>query len=204
MLGAGICFAPCLPAFALNPDDDNDDDSADLIPDIPVSSRAARKKPGEVDKKTYSDAEVAYAFADLIAARRGLDTIDRLLSGSDLPSVTPLLAKPPFSSAKANLLTLVQGPGLGPAEKKQARPDLLGAYSHNPWHAQVRRVFESRILQIGTEKRYGLGADVIIMLGGLQEAVDSVDIPKAKSFSSKAKNALDEIIAVCKEGGLKM
>ena len=54
----------------------------------------------------------------------------------------------------------------------------------------------------GTIKRYGIGADVLIMLGGLSEAVTGADELKAKSFTEKSKNALDEVIAVCKDGGL--
>lgn len=54
----------------------------------------------------------------------------------------------------------------------------------------------------GTIKRYGIGADVLIMLGGLNEAVTGADATKAKSFTQKSKDALDEVIAVCKDSGL--
>lgn len=50
--------------------------------------------------------------------------------------------------------------------------------------------------------QFGLAADVIIMLGGLTEAVESLDVPKAKSLSKKAKASLDDVIAVCKGAGL--
>lgn len=54
----------------------------------------------------------------------------------------------------------------------------------------------------GTIKRYGIGADVLIMLGGLNEAVTGADATKAKSFTQKSKDAIDEVIAVCKDSGL--
>ena len=52
------------------------------------------------------------------------------------------------------------------------------------------------------DSQFGLAADVIIMLGGLTEAVESLDVPKAKSLSKKAKASLDDVIAVCKGAGL--
>ena len=61
-----------------------------------------------------------------------------------------------------SLLTLVQSPLLGAVEKKQ----------------------------IGSPRTFGLGADVVIMVGG-------GDIPKAVQ-------ALDEILVVCKSAGLKL
>jgi len=165
------CAVPILPVVA----DDLDDEQEDEIPDVrSTSGMKARKKPGDASKPTYSAADVKYAYADLVAARQGLSTIDRLLGAQDFAAVAPLLGKPPFSSAENNLLTLVQGPTLGPNEKKQ----------------------------IGTIKRYGVGADVLIMLGGLADAVDSLDGAKAKGFSEKAKNALDEVLVLCKESGL--
>jgi len=43
---------------------------------------------------------------------------------------------------------------------------------------------------------------VLIMLGGLNEAVTGADATKAKSFTQKSKDAIDEVIAVCKDSGL--
>jgi len=110
----------------------------------------------------------------VIAARSGLDNIDTLLRSSDLKTVSKLLSKAPYSSLRDTLLALVQGPGIGPEGKKS----------------------------IGTEKRYGLGADVLIMVGGLSGATEAGDASKAREFVTKAKNALDEIIAVCREAKL--
>ena len=80
----------------------------------------------------------------------------------------------PFSTLEENLLTLVQSPLLGVDEKKQ----------------------------IGTIKRYGVGADVIIMLGGLEKAVGDKNAANAKSFLDKAKASLDEIVTICKANKL--
>jgi hypothetical protein len=52
---------------------------------------------------------------------------------------------------------------------------------------------------IGTIRRYG----VIIMTGGLSEALDNGDVRQAKSFLAKAKGSLDEVIGVARGGGLR-
>ena len=160
-------------APALADDGEDEDELAGLVGS--ASGVKQRTKPGEKEaSKKYSAAEVAYAFADVVAARRGMDQVDNLLRAGDLASVAPLLGRPPFSSFKGNAAALTRGPGLGPDEKKQ----------------------------IGNEKRFGLAADVLIMIGGLQDAVDNADAPKARGFAAKAKAALDEVISVCKAGGL--
>ena len=56
---------------------------------------------------------------------------------------------------------------------------------------------------IGTIRRYGVAADVIIMVGGLAEALRDEDARGAKSFLAKAKGSLDEVIGVCRGGGLR-
>ena len=56
---------------------------------------------------------------------------------------------------------------------------------------------------IGTIRRYGVAADVIIMVGGLGEALDNGDVRQAKSFLAKAKGSLDEVIGVARGGGLR-
>ena len=150
-------------------DDDFDDEAMDEVPDAPTL------RTGGTKKQSYSKEDVKAAFADLIACRASIKDIESFLGKSDLASVAPLLAKPPFSSAQDTLLTLVQGPGLGNQEK----------------------------IQIGTIKRYGIGADVIIMLGGLNNAVKGGNVGEARSYATKAANALDEVIVVCNSGGLK-
>ena len=144
----------------------------DEVPDLRSGTTPRRRtKPSESTRnKDYTEADVRYAYADIVALKSGLEQVDKLLRASDLASVAPLLARPPFSSFKANALALVQGPGLGAEEKKE----------------------------IGTEKRFGLAADVLITLNGLTDAVESADAPTARSYASKAKAALDEILAVCK------
>ena len=112
------------------------------------------------------------AFAEIVMARKILDQLSASVGKGDFSAVSASLASAPFSTMEANLLVLVQSPLLGPEEKKA----------------------------IGTIKRYGVGADVLIMLGGLNSARDGASI---KSYLSKASEAIDEVLLVCKSGGLK-
>ena len=86
------------------------------------------------------------------------------------------LAGAPYSSLEENLLVLVQSPLLGADEKKQ----------------------------IGTIKRYGVGADVLIMVGGLNAAVKGGDKGGALDKLQKASDSIDEVLLVCKGSGLKI
>ena len=112
----GLPVAAVLVPRAARADDDLDDD--DEVPMQAAIAPKNRKKPGDA-QRTFSAADVKYAYADIVAAREALNTVGRLVSDSDLVSVAPLLGKPPFSSAERNLLALVQGPGLGPDAKIQ-------------------------------------------------------------------------------------
>jgi len=115
------------------------------------------------------------AFLEVVAARKALAPLGTLVSRGDCSAVSDALSVAPFSTLEGNLLTLVQSPLLGPDEKKA----------------------------IGTIKRYGVGADVLIMVGGLSSALRTCDGAVAKSYISKAENALDEVLLVCRGGGLK-
>jgi hypothetical protein len=112
----GLPVAAVLVPRAARADDDLDDD--DEVPMQAAIAPKNRKKPGDA-QRTFSAADVKYAYADIVAAREALNTVGRLVSASDLVSVAPLLGKPPFSSVEGNLLALVQGPGLGPDAKIQ-------------------------------------------------------------------------------------
>lgn len=58
------------------------------------------------------------------------------------------------------------------------------------------------IKAIGTEKRFGVGADALIMIGGLSEATEKSDRVGALDYAEKAKASIDEIIAIGKGAGL--
>jgi len=58
---------------------------------------------------------------------------------------------------------------------------------------------------IGTIRRYGVGADVIIMYGGLKSEIDeeneAPDYSAVKKALKLTMNSLDEVIAICRSNG---
>ena len=60
--------------------------------------------------------------------------------------------------------------------------------------------------EIGTIRRYGIGADVMIMYGGLTAEIDEAneepDPAVAKKFLTRAIESLDEVISICQNNGL--
>jgi len=60
--------------------------------------------------------------------------------------------------------------------------------------------------EIGTIRRYGVGADVIIMYGGLKAEIDeeneSPDFNTVRSAIKRTMDSLDEIILICRSNGL--
>ena len=125
--------------------------------------------------KKYSAADASKAFAELKAARMALDAVDKPLAGGDLEKAAAALQAPPLLAFEDNATIIVQAPVLTAEDKKA----------------------------IGTIRRYGVAADVIIMTGGLSEALDNGDVRQAKSFLAKAKGSLDEVIGVARGGGLR-
>ena len=93
----------------------------------------------------------------------------------DLEKAAAALQAPPLVAFEDNATIIVQAPVLTVEDKKA----------------------------IGTIRRYGVAADVIIMTGGLSEALDNGDVRQAKSFLAKAKGSLDEVIGVARGGGLR-
>mmetsp|Transcript_14482 Transcript_14482/g.31412 ORF Transcript_14482/g.31412 Transcript_14482/m.31412 type:complete len:216 (+) Transcript_14482:160-807(+) len=85
------------------------------------------------------------------------------------------------------------------------------AVNMNSYDANAQALLESKRLDaeskkdIGTIRRYGVGADVIIMYGGLKNEVDeenenpsSAEIGK---YLRRTEDALGEVIAICRSNG---
>ena len=137
-----------------------------------------KSKPGAAGSasfnKNLTPADGKNAAVQILAARTKLDAADKLVSAGDWKALKSLMDSAPVSSFEENALVLVQSKALGLDDVKQ----------------------------IGTIKRYGVGADVIIMLGGLEKAVGDKNAANAKSFLDKAKASLDEIVTICKSNKL--
>ena len=173
---AALQLLPVRPAVSLDDDDDDDE-----IPDV-RSGRPAPKKAKEGStaagtpsfNKNLTPADGKQAAMQILAARQALDSADELVSASDFAALRNLLSAAPVSAFEDNALVLVQSKALGLDDVKQ----------------------------IGTIKRFGAGADVIIMLGGLEKAVSDKNAVNAKSYLGKTKGSLDEILSICKANKL--
>ena len=63
---------------------------------------------------------------------------------------------------------------------------------------------ESKVA-IGTIRRYGVGADVVIMYGGLKGEIDeeneSLNFSTVSKMMKQTMDSLDEVIAICRSNG---
>lgn len=62
-------------------------------------------------------------------------------------------------------------------------------------------------MTIGTIRRYGVGADVIISYGGLRSELDTNESPNYGAVSKalqRTMDSLDEVIAICKSNGFEV
>lgn len=173
-------LAAALPAHAYAPPPqafaDEDESDNDEIPDV-RSGRPAPVKTEQPKKKDYTPEDGRTAFKDIVASRKVLDKADALLASKDYASVSALLDAAPVSSFSDNALILLNS-------KAIKDPDA--------------------IKQIGTIKRYGVGADVSIMLGGLGNAARGSDATETRCYLDKAKSSLDELIIIGKGAGLAL
>ena len=59
--------------------------------------------------------------------------------------------------------------------------------------------------EIGTIRRYGVGADVIIMYGGLRSELDDNEYPngsEVQKYLTRTLDSLQEVIVICQNNGL--
>lgn len=175
-LAASFAAPAVLTRFAAQAVSEDDDEEEDEIPDMgrPRPKKAKSNKGSQTPRTAVGPEDGKQAALELLAARQKLDSADALLGKGDFAALKLLLDSPPVSSFEENALLLVQSRTLDPEDVKA----------------------------IGTIKRFGIGADVIIMLGGLKEASNNLDASNARSYLAKARNSLDEIIAICKSNKL--
>ena len=164
-----------LDCLALWQDDDDDLlNDDDEIPDV-RSGGPPKKKGGAPPPGPATEASGKAAFASIVAARQALEPVKAQIANADYAGASKATAKAPLADLESTLLVLVKSPVLGPEEKKS----------------------------IGTIKRYGVGADVLIMMGGLDAALSSKNAADADKMANKAAQALDEVVLIGKSSGLK-
>ena len=82
------------------------------------------------------------------------------------------------------------------------------AVNMNNYEINAQALLESKRLdaeskkEIGTIRRYGVGADVIIMYGGLKSEIsednDPINFKEAEKYYVRTLDALEEVIAICR------
>jgi hypothetical protein len=83
------------------------------------------------------------------------------------------------------------------------------AVNMNAFEANASALLESKRLdaeskkEIGTIRRYGVGADVIIMYGGLKAAVEEEDSGETQKYLKRTLDSLNEVILICRSNGFE-
>jgi hypothetical protein len=83
------------------------------------------------------------------------------------------------------------------------------AVNMNAFEANASALLESKRLdveskkEIGTIRRYGVGADVIIMYGGLKAAVEEEDSGETQKYLKRTLDSLSEVILICRSNGFE-
>lgn len=68
-----------------------------------------------------------------------------------------------------------------------------------------KRLEEEDKKAIGTIRTYGVGADVMIMYGGLMAEIDEMNTPDVNTvakYLTRTVESLDEVITICRNNGL--
>lgn len=147
-------------------------------------------------------------------SRRGLIVVMQSLSSywASSPAfakASPEMAFDNLLKARIELVTaaknyLVKGDYTG------MREYLETANNMNSYEENAQALLESKRLdveskkEIGTIRRYGVGADVIIMYGGLRTELseEPPDSGQVKLYWTRALDSLDEVITICRNNGL--
>ena len=162
-----------IPSVSFGADDDADlyDSSwEDELPGWKMGEAPTRRKrvDGEPVVRGRVARDAAAAYASVTAVRDALKPLDKLVARGDFAKASAALSAAPFDGVEGALGELVQCDALSPEQKKR----------------------------ISTIKTYGVGADVLIMLGGVAEALRAGNGGGARDYIVKARAALDEVAAL--------
>lgn len=141
------------------------------------ASTLAMSRPAQAAKTTPDE-----AFANLILAREELITAaKRYLPKRDFEGMREFLANEAtnINNFEANSLVLLESKRLDVESKKE----------------------------IGTIRRYGVGADVMIMYGGLKTELDETNefpnLYEIQKYLTRTLDSLEEVIVICRSNGFK-
>jgi hypothetical protein len=132
------------------------------------AAACAIARPALAASRSYTKAEASDAVGRMRAVRAALDEVAKAAASKRFDAALELLGAPLITGFEKDCTTLVQSSVLTPEDK----------------------------VAIGTVRRYGIAADVIIMVGGLASAAAAANGPSAVDYSVKARAALDEILVI--------
>jgi hypothetical protein len=131
-------------------------------------------QPAYAASKSYTKEEASAAMQRIRLTRAALDDVSKAIASQSFGDAQALLEGPLITGFEKDCTILVQSKGITSEDK----------------------------VAIGTIRRFGVGADVIIMIGGLTNAVSEKDAKGAEDFAVKAKAALDEIMVIVRHNKL--
>ncbi len=135
-----------------------------------AASQTVQAKPTKATAE-----ETVEAWKSLVVARDLLKTADGLVEKKDWPSILELLEKDTFKNIETSLLKLVYRPHLisTPLDLKSSTLQVNGPILN-----------QDDKKTIGTRKRYGIAADVLFGIGGVQSAIAALSDPQLQSCSA--------------------
>lgn len=125
-------------------------------------------QPALAASRAYSKEDATAAVGRIRVARAALERVSAALASERFDDARALLESPSVTGFEKDCTILVQSTVLDAEDKKA----------------------------IGTIRRYGVGADVLIMIGGLANAVSESDARGAADYAVKAEAALDELLVI--------
>ena len=125
-------------------------------------------QPALAANRVYGKEDASAAVGRIRVARATLDQVSTAIASKSFDDAQALLESPPITGFEKDCTILVQSTVLASEDK----------------------------IAIGTIRRYGVGADVSIMIGGLANAVSESNARGAADYAVKAKAALDELLVI--------
>jgi len=145
------------------------------------SLATASSTPAPAQAKTVNNIRPDIAFTSLVKAREELNVVSKkYLSSKDYSGLRTYLSDDNLNINRyeENATSILSSKALDLESKKE----------------------------IGTIRRYGVGADVMIMYGGLLSEIDEendvIDSKAASKALQRAMDSLDEVIYICRSNGM--
>ena len=133
---------------------------------------AALSSPAAATAATPTEADVAFAVAQIAACKAAMRTIENLARYDAWADAVPLMRRPPLSAFAASAAALATGPGLSAEQKQTFAVDAVAVSA------------------------------VLTGISGLEEALGAQEAKEARTYARQAAAGLDQLLDVCRSAGL--